>query len=243
MNILITGSTSGIGQKLAISYLQQGHHVVCCGRNEQALEELQLSYPQLATVLCFDIQDYQDIQQKISTIDKLDLAILNAGTCEYIDMPHFDAQAFQRVLNTNVLGVANCLEALIPKMNKGSRLALTGSSSSFVPLPRAEAYGASKAAIRYLARTLTMTLKPLGISVSHIAPGFVKTPLTDQNDFPMPMRIEADDAASRIIDGLAKGKSDIHFPRRFTGLLKLIASLPMGCQQWLITKLVLDRKH
>lgn len=238
MNILITGSTSGIGEKLAICYLQQGHHVVCCGRNKKVLEELKQRYPKQASTLCFDIGDYQKTLEKLSTIDGLDMAILNAGTCEYIDIPKFDAQAFQRVLNTNVIGVANCIEALIPKMKRGSRLALMGSCASYVPLPRAEAYGASKAAIEYLAKTLAMTLKPLAIKVTYVAPGFVKTPLTDKNDFPMPMRIDAADAALRIIGGLAKGKSEIHFPMRFTGVLKMIRALPTICQQWLISSLV-----
>ncbi len=241
MNILITGSTSGIGKELALSYLRQGHHVVCCGRNSQALEKLQKNYPNQARTRCFDLQDYEATQQQLSTIHELDLAILNAGTCEYIDMPLFDAKAFQRVLSTNVIGVANCLEALIPNIKKGGRLAFVGSSASYVALPRAEAYGASKAAIVYLAQTLAMTLKPQGINVSYIAPGFVKTPLSDQNDFPMPMRIDAADAASRIIDGLAKGKDEIHFPKRFTGLLKLIGSLPTACQKRLISALVAPR--
>jgi NAD(P)-dependent dehydrogenase (short-subunit alcohol dehydrogenase family) len=243
VNILITGSTSGIGEKLAIFFLEQGHHVVCCGRNKKILLDIKQRYPKQANTLCFDIADYQTTLKKISTVDKLDMAILNAGICEYIDIPQFDAQAFQRVINTNVIGVANCIEALIPRMKRGSRLALLGSSASYVPLPRAEAYGASKAAIEYLAKTLAMTLKPLAIKVSYIAPGFVKTPLTDQNDFPMPIRIDAADAASRIIDGLAWGKSEIHFPRRFTGVLKMIRALPTSCQQWLISGLFSHSKQ
>lgn len=238
MNLLITGATSGIGQQLAEHYLQQQHKVTCCGRNQQALDQLRDKYNGQVVTRCFDITDYQQTQQQLADSDGFDLVILNAGTCEYLDMPHFDAQSFHRVFATNVAGVANCLEVLIPKINKGGRLALVGSSASYLPLPRAEAYGASKAAIEYLAKTLAITLKPHHIKVSLVCPGFVKTPLTDQNDFPMPARIDTKTAANYIIRGLAKGKTEIHFPRRFTGLLKILGNLPFALQRPLIAAMV-----
>ncbi|EGG99621.1 Oxidoreductase2C short-chain dehydrogenase/reductase family [gamma proteobacterium IMCC2047] len=238
MNILITGATSGIGKQLAEKYLAQHNQVICCGRNEEALQKLRNKYGKQVTTYCFDITDYEAVQLQLAEIHDLDLAILNAGTCEYLDMPEFDARSYQRVLTTNVQGVANCLEAVIPKIKPNGRLALVGSSASYLPLPRAEAYGASKAAIEYLAKTLMITLKPYDIQVSLLCPGFVKTPLTDQNDFPMPMRINADKAAVYIISGLAKGKAEIHFPRRFTGILKLLGKLPFSLQRPIISGLV-----
>lgn len=238
MNILITGATSGIGQQLALQYLAQGHQVICCGRNLPSLQVLSERYPTQVITRCFDITDYQQAQTQLSALPALDLVILNAGTCEYISPAYFDAQAFARVVNTNVLGIANCLEALLSQIKKGGRLALVGSSVGYLPLPRAEAYGASKAAIEYLSKTLAITLQPLAIAVTYIAPGFVKTPLTDQNDFPMPMLMDVEKAARIIIAGLVKGKAEIHFPRRFTYLLKFIGMLPNLIQKQLISRLV-----
>lgn len=240
MNILITGSSSGIGKQLAKNYLAEGHHVYCCGRNSQALQELTQEFPTTAHILVFDISDYEASKAGLQQLPELDLAILNAGTCEYIDAANFDAQSFNRVFETNVNGVANCLEIVIPKLNAGGTLALMGSSSSFLPLPRAEAYGASKAAVEYLANTLFMTLQAQQIHVSYIAPGFVDTPLTERNDFPMPMRIDAQQAARHIQVGLARKRRLIHFPKIFTGALRILALLPRAIQLRLIRHAVLS---
>ena len=240
MNVLITGSSSGIGKQLAKNYLADGHDVYCCGRNSEALEGLRRQFPGNAHLLEFDIGDHRACEAALQHLPVLDLAILNAGTCEYIDAKQFDARSFNRVFSTNVNGVANCLEFLIPKLSRGSTLALMGSSSSFLPLPRAEAYGASKAAIEYLANTLSMTLQSKAIHVSYIAPGFVDTPLTERNDFPMPMRISAEQAARHIQLGIARKRRLIHFPKLFTGALRLLALLPKALQLRLIRHAVLN---
>ena len=237
MNILITGASSGIGQQLAIDYLTLGNRVFICGRNAAALAEIADEYPGLANPRVFDIDSRSQCQEQLSSTELLDLVILNAGTCEYIDARHFDAELFERVVTTNLIGLGNCLAAVIPRIKRGGHLALMGSSSSYVPLPRAEAYGASKAATEYLAHTLGITLANMAISTSYIAPGFVKTPLTDRNDFPMPMRIDTTTASKAIRAGLKKRKSEIHFPRRFTWLLKSIGLLPVRLQQLLIKKI------
>ena len=114
-----------------------------------------------------------------------------------------------------------------------------GSSSSYLPLPKAEAYGASKAAIEYLAKTLAITLSKEEIHVSYIAPGFVETPLTDLNDFPMPMRVNVEFASRRIRQGLEQRQREIHFPKLFTGLMKTLSLLPIGWQRFLLTKVLM----
>lgn len=240
MNILITGTSSGIGKQLAWEYLADGHTVFCCGRNGQALRRLQQEFPATAKVLEFDIRDYQSCEAALRELPALDLAVLNAGTCEYIDARHFDSRSFNRVFDTNVNGVANCLEFIIPKLNPGSTLSLMGSSSSFLPLPRAEAYGASKAALEYLAHTLSISLQPQQIHVSYIAPGFVDTPLTAGNNFPMPMRIDVRQAADKIKKGIARKDRVIHFPKLFTGALRMLSLLPLALQLRLIRHAVLN---
>jgi short-subunit dehydrogenase len=238
MNILITGASSGIGQQLAKDYLKLKHRAYLCGRNTKALDDLAAEFPQYAIAKTFDIENVGSCQKQLADIDEPDLIILNAGTCEYIDAAQFDAAVFERVIRTNLIGLGNCISATIPKIKNGGHLALMGSSSSFLPLPRAEAYGASKAATEYLAHTLGITLRDREISTTYIAPGFVKTPLSDLNDFPMPMRISVTTASETIRSGLSKRRKDIHFPKAFTWFLKCIAALPIGIQQLLIRKLL-----
>ncbi|MDD9890640.1 MAG: SDR family NAD(P)-dependent oxidoreductase [Gammaproteobacteria bacterium] len=236
MNILITGATSGIGKQLAIDYLEGGHTVFCCGRNTAALQELTQQYPATAVSLSFDVSNLAQCATALKNVPALDIVILNAGTCEYVNAEKFDAELFARVMRINLDGTANCLQFLIPKIQSEGTLALMGSSSSYLPLPRAEAYGASKAAIEYLAATLRISLANANVKVSYIAPGFVETPLTDLNDFPMPMRVDVHYASREIRRGLAANKRQIHFPRRFTWILKVIGMLPLRIQQYLIAK-------
>ncbi len=196
-----------------------------CGRNQAVLQSL--SENNNISGLRFDINDKEQIAEATKDLEQLDLLILNAGNCEYIDdARNFDSELFARVITTNLLALGYCLSVLLKKIKPGGRLALMGSSAGYLPFPRAEAYGSSKAAVAYLAKTLAVDLLPEKISVSLICPGFVKTPLTDKNDFAMPMLITAEQAADYIVTGLKKGKKEIHFPLKFTLLLKLFAYLP-----------------
>ncbi|WP_417346749.1 SDR family NAD(P)-dependent oxidoreductase [Ferrimonas sp.] len=234
MKILITGATSGIGKQLALDYISDGHRVIGCGRNQEALGELAAMG---ALSLGFDAGDRDQVIASLGGLDELDLVILNAGTCEYINHPRqFDGRLLARVMQTNVIGVGYCLEALLPRMERGSRVALMGSIANALPLPKAEAYGASKAAVEYLAKTLALDLRPHGIGVSLIRPGFVRTPLTDKNDFAMPMRVEVSEASRIIRQELAKGVEEIHFPKGFTRLLKLLGGLPDKAWQQIALK-------
>jgi short-subunit dehydrogenase len=121
----------------------------------------------------------------------------------------------------------------------GDRPQLVGVSSSaaYLPLPRAEYYGASKAAMSYFLHALRLAWQQKGISVHVVSPGFVKTPLTDKNDFAMPCQISAELAADYIVKGLAARRRDIHFPHRFTIWLKMLSALPLYIQQQLTGRL------
>ena len=171
------------------------------------------------------------------------MVIVNAGTCEYIDSKEMDLDSIQRVMNTNFNAAVSTIEASLPLLRESARqgkrpkLVVMSSSVTYQALPRAHAYGASKAALRYFTECLKIDLQREGIDVHLISPGFVKTPLTDVNDFPMPMIMESDEAASRIIKGLDKNLFDIHFPKRFTYPLKLISLLPDRLRFSLLDKL------
>ena len=231
MRILITGATSGIGKQLALDYHSEGHEVWALGRNEKVLEELRSIGMHVRRV---DLSDRQESITWFSTLESLDVAILNAGTCEYIDMPDFDSELVARVMRANIESMAISIEGVLPLLKKGRRplLAGVGSSAAYLHLPRAEAYGASKAAIAYMIDTLRVTLSPYNIDVSLICPGFVKTPLTDLNDFPMPCLISVEQASQYIRKGIANRTKEIHFPRRFTLLMKMLSIIPRGL--WLM---------
>lgn len=240
--ILITGATSGIGLSLTEKYLEQGYQVYACGRNFSAYansEHLTVSKETGKLIeVVFDLDDSESILTAFSGIEMLDTVILNAGTCEYIDdAMNFNAELFERVIKTNVISIGYCLQALIPKMKRGGHLALMGSSAAYVPFQRAEAYGSSKAAIHYLAKSLQLDISPEVLTISVIAPGFVKTPLTNKNDFPMPMLLEVDKAAEHIITGIDKNKKHIHFPFPFTSFLILMGSLPDRIWRWIALRM------
>lgn len=229
-SVLITGASSGIGEQLARDYAADGWHVYACGRRTEPL--LALAESGQVSPLTFDTSNNRDIHQQTAAIAELDLVILNAGTCEYInDAKHFDANLFKRVIDTNLIGMANCLEALLPKLRPGGQLALMSSSVTRLALPRAEAYGASKAGIDYLARSLALDLAQHRISVSLIQPCFVDTPLTRRNKFRMPGLVDVNKASTIIRQGLARRRSTIAFTRLFIASLHLLRLLPM---RWLM---------
>ncbi|GAA61452.1 hypothetical protein P20652_3329 [Pseudoalteromonas sp. BSi20652] len=224
MITLITGATSGIGEQLAIKYAEQGDTVIACGRNKDKLAEL-AKHTNIQSCQ-FDATDLQDIKQSTIGFAEFDRVILNAGNCEYVDdARNFDSALFERVITVNLLAMGYCLEALLPKIKTGGQLVLVSSSVTYLPLPRSEAYGASKAGVSYLAKSLAIDLNDVDVTLVH--PGFVKTPLTNKNDFPMPMAVSASDAANYMIKGIHNRKKEVHFPYRFTLILKALRILPL----------------
>lgn len=229
--VLITGASSGIGYQLALDYAAEGWHVTACGRNRAKLETLREQHSDI--VLCvFDITNLHETRQALQG-KSARLVILCAGTCEYLNHGVVEAEKVHRVMSTNFSGPVNCLDVLLPQLAPGSRVALVGSTASLVPMPRAEAYGASKAALAYFARSLAQDLKRQQISISLVQPGFVDTPLTQRNDFPMPMMITVTQASRCIREGLAKGKAEISFPRLLSFILRMTSRLPVALQRLL----------
>lgn len=224
--VLITGASSGLGRKLALGYQAAGWQVWGCGRDAGRLAELADAG---VTALRFDARDGDATAAAAAGLPPLDLLILNAGGCEYIKDAHqFDGALFARIMDTNLMATGHALAAFLPLLGKGSRLAIVSSAVSWLPLPQAEAYGASKAALDYLAASLRLDLRGAGIGVTLIRPGFIDTPLTARNHFSMPCLLPAETAARLIMKGLAAGRQQIHFPFRFILLLRLLGALPVG---------------
>ncbi len=232
--VVITGATSGIGLALYKLYSEQGYEVITCGRNKEKLKALT---PKASKTLTFDVNDSNAVALAAKEVKHIDLLILNAGTCLYIDdAKQFDGEIFREVINTNLLALGALLENFLPLVNSGGQLAFISSSATILPFSRAEAYGASKAGIDYLANSLRGDLAKDHIEVTLIHPGFVKTPLTDKNNFSMPFLLTAEQASQRIYQGINQRKKYLHFPKRLTMLLKLLAFLPQSLCNSILSK-------
>ena len=232
--VLITGASSGIGLALYKQYSGLGYQVVTCGRDKEKLVQLT---PLAAQWLVFDVNDINAAANAAEQVVHIDILILNAGTCLYIDnAKQFNGNHFREVINTNLLAMGALLENFLPKVPAGGQVAFVSSSASLFPFSRAEAYGASKAGVDYLANSLRTDLVSEYIDVCLIHPGFIKTPLTDKNDFSMPFLLTAEQAAQRIYQGIKQRKHYLHFPKRLTLLLKLIAYLPQSLGNYLLNK-------
>ena len=233
--IWITGASSGIGKALALELASRGARVAISARNENALHQVASQIgSEKALVFAMDVTDREQNRAAVKHIENhwggIDIVFFNAGTAEYVDIKQFDAEIFERTIKTNFLSMVYGIEAVLPSLRQSTTAQLGGMSStvSFAGVPRAEAYGASKAAIRNMLQGLRIHLAKENIDVFTVCPGFVRTPLTDKNDFPMPLRIESDQAAKLIADGIARRKAEIHFPKTFSLTYKLLSYLPAG---------------
>lgn len=229
---LITGASSGIGRQVAKRYADHGWTVYALARSEDKLAEL-AEHPNI-NALVLDLTDTAALKQCAQKLNDeglvLDLLLLNAGTCEYVDAKDLALDAFERTFAINVLAVVAASKYFMPllKASLSPRLAIVSSMAHFFPFTRSEAYGASKAAVSYFVDSLRVDLSDTGIAVTLIEPGFVNTPLTQKNDFSMPFLMPVDEAAKRIYQGLEAGKARIRFPHRLSLLLKLLSALPYG---------------
>ena len=230
--IWVTGASSGIGRDLALELSRCGARLILSGRSRERLQAVADLCQGNVFVLPFDAAERSGNLEAASAIGDrfgaVDTVVLNAGICEYIDLPSFDSDAIRRVMEVNFMGVVYGIEASLPLLRKGVSPHLVGMSSTvaYTGLPRAEAYGSSKAAIRHLLQSLRVDLRAESIDVSIICPGFVKTPLTDLNDFPMPMRISAERSAVCIRRGLERRSHEIRYPFLFATMLRLLGLMP-----------------
>ncbi len=227
----ITGASTGIGRELAIQLASAGVTVAVSARSAEKLDELAGAH---ANIQAFPLDvtvraDIQAVYRRIVEANgRIDLAVLNAGVWHPMPATEFDAGRVAQSMNVNYLGIVNALEPLIPAMIAGGRghLALVASIAGYRGLPKAAAYAPSKAAVIALAEVLRLELQRHGIVVSLVNPGFVETPMTSVNDFPMPYIIKPNDAATRILRGLAGGKFEIAFPWQLVAMLKLLRLMP-----------------
>ncbi|NVJ51811.1 MAG: SDR family NAD(P)-dependent oxidoreductase [Gammaproteobacteria bacterium] len=235
--VLITGVTSGIGEQLALRFLQQGHQVYGVARSVEKLQAMQQQYANFKPLAC-DLASSDAWQSIVDAIEgDIEIVVLNAGNCEYLDNGQIDIGLVRRVFELNFFTNIEAARMLLERWStKIQRFAVVSSSAGFFPLARAEAYGASKAAVSYFFSTLRLSYPTIKFSLIH--PGFVETPLTDKNDFDMPMKISAAKAADVMYQGILKGKRRIDFPRFFILILKCLSILPDTVKFYLGKKMV-----
>ncbi len=231
----VTGASTGIGASTALALARDGWDVVLTARSKDKLEQMEKlssEFKGRLIALPGDVTHKDGMKAAVDTIEKtygpIDLAILNAGAYIPEDMNRFKSEDFISQIQLNLFGTVFCIEALLPYFinRHAGHIALVASVAGYRGLPRSIGYGASKAALIHLAEALAIMGHKYGIKVQVINPGFVKTPLTDKNDFPMPFLIDSGEAARRIVDGLKSNKFEITFPTRFAYLLKFIGLLP-----------------
>ena len=232
--VWVIGASYGIGASIARQLIEAGAKVALSARNRKLLDEIAAASD--ALVLPLDVVDPASVRDAAVEVKKtwngFDLALIVAGTHVEMRAQNWDLARARSLLNVNLFGVLHCLDAILPTLlaQRSGGIGIVGSVAGYVGLPKALIYGASKAALINLAESLYGDLRPLGIGVYLINPGFVDTPLTQKNDFRMPALISADAAAAATLAGIAEGRFEIHYPKRFTRWLKLLRILPYPLQ-------------
>lgn len=242
----VTGASSGIGRAVAIELAGRGWTVYATARRAEALEALAAEVAESGGAgrivpVPGDVTNLDDMAKAVSqaTADgPLALAILNAGVYYPMRAQSFSAAKARATFDVNLTGVANGLEPLLAHMIERAtgHIALVASVAGYRGLPNAAAYSASKAGLIAMAEALAMDMVDLGVRISVINPGFVETEATEVNEFEMPMLLQADDAARRMVDGLARPGFEIRFPWQFALFLRAIGLLPNRAYIWAVRK-------
>ncbi|WP_296490609.1 SDR family NAD(P)-dependent oxidoreductase [Rhodoferax sp.] len=233
--VWLVGASSGIGRATAQALHAQGALVIVSARDQAALDEFVSLHPG-AQAMALDVTDAAAVQraaQALFSQGALDAMVYCAGHYRAMTADQLDLPELLRHNQVNYVGALHVLDAVLPGLlaqPAGGRghISLMGSVAGYRGLPNSLAYGPTKAALINLAETLYLDLHHQGVGVSLINPGFVETPLTAQNEFKMPALISPEQAAQAILQGWAKGRFEIHFPKRFTFWLKVLRCLPYG---------------
>jgi NADP-dependent 3-hydroxy acid dehydrogenase YdfG len=243
--IWIIGASSGIGEACAKAFIQKGAKLALSSRRVERLQGLANSAPADQTLtLPLDVTQDKQINAAYQSILQawggIDLLLFVSGVYVPLRADNFDIKTAEQTIDANLLGPMRAVAAVLPRMlqEHAGHIAIVGSVAGYSGLPKALAYGPSKAAIINFCETLYYDLLPQGISVHMISPGFVATEATAQNDFEMPALITAQEAASEILSGIQKGEFDIHFPKRFSGFLKFLRILPYPLYFWIVRRFV-----
>jgi short-subunit dehydrogenase len=239
--VWVIGASSGIGAETARALLARGAKLALSARNRDGLQAITADHSG-TLVLPLDITDHAAViaarDRILASWGGIDLVLVVAGTYNRMRADEFDLAVAENMLDTNLRGSLNCLDAVLPTLlaqRKGG-IGIVASIAGLSGLPQALIYGPTKAALINLCESLYLDLRPRGIGVYLVNPGFVETPLTAGNEFRMPALIPASAAANELIRGIERGEFHIHFPKRFTNWLRLLRLLPYRWYFWIIHK-------
>jgi short-subunit dehydrogenase len=229
MTVWITGASSGIGRALALKLARQGRKVAVSARSAEALASLAAENANISA-WPLDTTDASACEACVAAIEAahgaIALAVLNAGTHTPTPAKDFKVADARRLVEINLMGTIHALAPLLARRTK--HVAVVASVAGYSGLPTAAIYGATKAALINCCEALKPECDALGMKLQLVDPGFVRTPLTDKNEFPMPFLMELDDAVEAFARGLASDRFEIVFPRRFALILKFLRILPYG---------------
>jgi short-subunit dehydrogenase len=241
--VWITGASSGIGRQLALDLAGQGAAVAISARSRDALAEIAAENPNIRSYP-LNVTDLAACRQTANSIEAdmgpLDLVVMAAGIWIIRDIESFAAEDSIKAMRVNYEGAASVIDAVLPSMMKrrAGHIAPVASVAGYRGIPRAVTYAPTKAALISMAEALRTDAAQYGIKVQIINPGFVRTPMTDTNDFPMPFLLEPEDASCRIIAGLRSDRFEVVFPMRLAVIMKLLRLLPYRLYFWLMTRFV-----
>ena len=231
--IWITGASTGIGKALAIKFSQNGWKVAISARRETLLNEI-ASENKNIFAFPFDVTDKEKCNSTFNLIknkfDNIDLCVFSTGTWDPKKEKEIDVEQIENVMKINFFGTLNCIKSVESyfKTRGYGQISIVSSIAGYRGLPNSTGYGPSKSALNNLAESLYFDFKRHGVRVSLISPGFIKTPMTDKNDFKMPFLKSPEFAAEKIYNGLVNSKSfEIDFPKQLTITLKLLKILPI----------------
>ena len=232
--IWITGASSGIGKALAIKFAKEGWKVAISARREKLLEEISKSQNNI-DYFQLDVTDSEKCKIVFNEIKKkfgdINISVFCTGIHDPNSEKKLNLEKVRKIMEVNFFGTVNSINAVYDyyKEKKSGQISIVSSVAGYRGLPAAGAYCASKSALSSFAESLYFDLKRFNVRVSLVSPGFIKTPMTDQNDFPMPMIKSPEFAAEQMFKGLTKSKSfEIHFPTSFTSLMKILKVIPNG---------------
>jgi NAD(P)-dependent dehydrogenase (short-subunit alcohol dehydrogenase family) len=241
--IWITGASSGIGKALAEKFAKENWKVAISARRENLLNDI----AQTDNISSFplDVTDDSKVKEVFSKIlqefNSLDLCVFCSGAYNPKLEQEINKEQIRKIMEVNFFGVLNCIKSVEEyfKNKKDGHISVVSSVAAYRGLPNSSGYGPSKAALTNLTESLYFDFKKYNVRISLISPGFIKTPLTDKNEFPMPFIRSPKFAAVKMYNGLVKsGAFEINFPKELTTILKLLRIMPYRVYLFLVDKLI-----
>tara|TARA_B100002052_G_scaffold294853_1_gene320327 strand:+ start:16 stop:777 length:762 start_codon:yes stop_codon:yes gene_type:complete len=247
--VWITGASSGIGKSLALKFAKEGWNVAISARRENLLNEISESNENIKS-FPLDVTDKikcKDVFDKVKNeFGNVDICFFSTGTWSPKKEKDIDVEQIENVFKVNFFGTLNCIKAVEEyfKNKKGGTITIVSSIAGYRGLPNTTGYGPSKSALISLAESLYFDFEKHNVRVCLVSPGFIKTPMTDKNDFKMPFLKTPEFSADKIYDGLINKKNfEIHFPKELTLTLKLLKLLPSKVYFNLVKKLTKYQKN